>query len=204
MTTIGNSGFKYIEIDNIIVGRKSVKTYTKTCIIKYIKINKELFRLIGKSGTWGGRGTGAIKSKDTIAAKRFLGLDNRYYYIEVSHGKVIWGQIQSSGAVIAEDRTIIKQLDFFPMNIETPTVPVIKTISVTPINPAIGIKSEISGVIPDTPPIKSLIPVISDESVIKQLKEIEWIEQIMNQIYQVMNQINQMIQLILNQLKRNK
>ena len=177
---IGNSGFKYIEIYQNIYGIEE-----RTCEIKYVKTGKILFSLTGKEGKYQGRGTRATKSKDTIGAKRFLGLDNRYYYIEVTYHKTMWGQIQSSGAVIAQDRTIIKQLDFFPMNIETPTVPILETIP---------IKSTIL----DIPPIKTLTPVISDK------KEIKWIEQIMNQINQIMNQINQAIQSILNQLKLNK
>ena len=130
-TVLGNSGFMYTETTGQATGYSWINK--RTCIIKNIATGKEIFRLTGKHGGWAGRGTRATKRPDTIGTKKFLGLDNKYYYINVTYRKAEWGQIQPSGAVLKSDRTVLTTLPFYPVYREVPEPkPVIKNIPMAP------------------------------------------------------------------------
>ena len=177
---IGNSGFKYVETYK--PGRSgSTIPDVRICVVKYLKTNETLFTIKGTEGQWQGRGTRATKTPDTTQAKKFLGLDNKYYYINVSRSKVDWGQVQPSGAVLRSNRTVLTVLAFYPIYKEVPEPkPIIKNISMTP-------KRIIEKVPEPKIPIKN-IPM-TPKLVVEDKEKKSWINNLIKQIQTLINQI---------------
>ena len=178
---IGESGFGYTTTGKEIIGgsRKGGLHYGWNCIVKNIETNEPIFTIVG-----GTRYT--PYTNDFIGTKKFLGLDNKYYYIQIGYGgKVDWGQVQPSGAVLRSNRTILTTLAFYPVYKETPEPkPVIKNVVMTPKvviekvpEPKLSIKN-----IPMTPAL-----------VVEDKEKKSWIN---NLIKQIQNLINQIISLL--------
>lgn len=182
MTVIGTSGFEYTTITTGTIINTTVKN---------IKTGNTIITLKG-GYRWRGRGTGA-RREDYTDAEKFLGMDDRYYYIN-SEGD--WGQIQSDGSVLRANRTILTTLAFYPMY----KVPVIKEPPILPV-PVTTVKS-IPAVIPKAPitPLMDVVKTGDDYPT----RGNEWLKEINQMIDQLNNQIHQMIQSVLNLLKLNK
>ena len=114
-TPIGESGF---ELCGSSANRKRQKIYNAS--VKNIETGKTLFSLTGK-GTFFGRKFS--RSPGTTSSKKFLGFDDRWYYVRVTGGGAEWGKITSSGAVVKADRTMLTSLNFYPIYKEKPLPP---------------------------------------------------------------------------------
>ena len=167
-TTIGNSGFEYIIGGEKIIGghRKSGYHYGSTVTVKNIKTGEKLFSIMG--------GTKFTPYSNPFTEdKKFLGLDDKYYFIIAkSNFKVDWGQVQSDGAVLRSDRTILTTLAFFPhykdpKTIVPPETPII--VKEPPNIPKVVVISPT--------PIKTPIPK----------EDISWIQKIINWIIRILN-----------------
>lgn len=177
---IGASGFGYTTTGKETIGgsKKHGYHYGWNCIVKNIKTNKHIFTIVG-----GYRCTPYCKN--FIGTKKFLGLDNKYYYIQIGQGNVDWGQVQPSGAVLRSNRTILTTLAFYPVYKETPEPkPVIKNVVMTP-------KVVIEKVPEPKIPIKN-IPM-TPALIVEDREEKSWIN---NLIKQIQNLINQIISLL--------
>ena len=116
MKPIGSSGFGYTETGKRITGgsKKHGRKYGNTCTVKNIETGQSIFSITG------GRNC-APYCKAYTGSKKFLGLDDRWYYIQVNEDyRVSWGQITSSGAVLKADRTMLKTLTFYPIYKDKP------------------------------------------------------------------------------------
>jgi len=178
---IGNSGFKYSSSHTKSYSKRD--SYQKrTCTVKYVKDDKILFTIYGgmKFTPYADKYTGS---------KKFLGLDNRYYYIQVTNDNVSWGQIQSSGAVLTKNRTILTQLNFYPLNVETPTIPLIETPVKKLVTPVPTVTN---------PPVTSKKIDKIDSYTVKKVEKINgvsWIEQIQTIINRLVDQIMKILKL---------
>lgn len=110
---IGNSGFSYIE-DKTKRKNKYIKNTVKIINTKTKEVS---FTLTG-GFSWGGKGLGAVRQYYSNNTKEFLGFDNKYYHIEATDNTTNWGEIQSDGAVLKSNRTILKYIDFYPLYIK--------------------------------------------------------------------------------------
>ena len=180
-TSIGNYGFEYtVRSDN----RKRQRGLY--CTVKNIKTGKTIFTLKGTGTFWARRGA---PSSGSSPSKKFLGFDDRWYYIQISGGTTVnWGQIQSSGAVLKSDRTMLTHIDFYPMYTPKAPAPVIKTISQKP--PVVTISPAFKKISP-TP--KTISP--TPETITKE--ESLWYKNLITQINQIIDQIEKMIRSIL-------
>ena len=160
---IGNSGFGYIS--TIIRQKRKDKTDTTLKVIN-IKTNKEMFTLRTKY-YWGQPGSVSLTE-----GKTFLGFDERYYHIIINtrSGIINWGQVQSDGAVLKSDRTILKHINFYPLYIKKAPVVVPSKVPITP-----AVEPQITTVSPK-PKIK------------KEVKELSWWKKIINWIIKILNQ----------------
>ena len=126
---IGMSGFGYTTGGKRFLGgsKKGGYHWGWDCIVKNIESNENIFTITGgiRYTPYGNAFTGS---------KKFLGLDNKYYYIQVTNGgRVDWGQVQPSGAVLKANRTVLTTLAFYPIYKEVPEPkPVIKSVPMTP------------------------------------------------------------------------
>lgn len=159
---IGNSGFSYQEKVDHVYRKRGSHTYTDA-VVKNVKTGKIAFTVRGSL-------TYNPYAKYSTGTKTFLGLDERYYYIQVvpeyGRGAISWGQVQSDGAVLKDDRTILKHLNFFPLYLKA--APVVVPV----IRPAT--KPQIT-TLPPKPEIKP------------EVKELSWIQKIVNWIIRILN-----------------
>ena len=166
-TKIGNSGFEYTTHNNSSKRQKGLN-----CTIKDTKTDKILTTLVGKGTFWGRKGS---TSPGSTPSKKFLGYDERWYYVEVSGGNTVnWGTITSSGAVIKSDRSMLRHINFYPLYIKTAPIMI----------PGEPIKTKE----PVKPAVKPQITTISPKPEIKpEVKEISWWKKIINWIIKILN-----------------
>ena len=166
-TLIGNSGFEYTKTDKKIVGghKRVGWKYGHTVTVKNIKTGIVLFTLKG------GVHFNPYSTPYT-EDKKFLGLDDKYYYIIAkSNYTADWGQIQSDGAVLRSDRTILTVLPFFPHYEDPVTI-------VSPETP----------IIVKEPPNIPKVVVISPTPIKTPIKQkVSWIQKIINWIIAILN-----------------
>ena len=195
---IGNSGFEIVILKEGISSKADWRTasvYATVFKIQNIKTKKLLFKLTH------GKYISYRKDSPHVRAteKKFLGLDDRYYWVKAtSYTKAVWGQIQSSGAVIGVDRTIIHQLDFYPIYIIKPTAPVliqatpapapVPVVEIMAVAPAETIvEPEVTAKplgIPNTPPI---FTGFKDAKNYYIPKEKTWLEKLINWLKNLLN-----------------
>jgi hypothetical protein len=167
MTLIGNSGFEYEKKIDHYYGKRNSHTYVDA-VVRNTKTKEVLFTV---------RGSLTFKPYATYStgSKKFLGFDDRYYYIEAkakeNKGTIDWGQIQSDGAVLRSDRTILTTLAFFPHYKE-------------PVD-AVSPKAPI--IVKEPPNIPKVV-VISPKPIKTPTKEnVSWIQKIINWIIAILN-----------------
>ena len=156
MTLIGGSGFKYTQTPTN-GQNNSVK---KVVTVKNARTDEIAFTL--KTDTY--------KRYNATASKTFFGFDSRYYHIVVYWNQVRWGQIQSDGAVIQGDRTVLKYLDFYPMDVTPITVPILKPVVKPPAVPVVSA-------------VPSIISVPMPSAILRE--EISWMKTIKNLIQKI-------------------
>ena len=186
-TLIGNSGFEYTS--SLDKDRKGYIHYLNVSV-KNIKTKKVLFTM--KGGHYStGRGTRSTRH-NLRPTKKFLGFDNRWYYIQAFES-VDWGQIQSSGAVLKSDRTMLTQVDFYPIYTPKPTVTILN-------KPEPQIESIAPSIKTISPEPKLKIKVTEHKTItLKPIKEESlWYENLIIQINQIIDRIEKMIRSILN------
>jgi hypothetical protein len=171
MTLIGNSGFEFVvgqKGDHKKTGWRAVSAYGTRYDIRNIKTKNIIFSL------WYGKYISYKKQekKTTVSdEKKFLGLDKRYYWIKAYKSTCSWGQIQSDGAVLKSDRSIIKVLAFFPHYTESET----------------EITAEAPIIVKEPPNIPKVV-IISPTPIKTPTKEnVSWIQKIINWIIAILN-----------------
>ena len=166
MIPIGNSGFGYTEHDSRPQGAGigGSKARTRTVTVKNIETGKTIFIVKGVHTRYRGG-----SDRSSTGEKTFLGLNERYYHFHVTHGSTQWGQVQSDGAVLKPDRTILKHIDFYPLYIKKAPVVVPSKAPVIPV-------------------IEPQITTISPKPKIKtEVKELSWWKKIINWIIKILN-----------------
>lgn len=165
---IGNSGFEYTQTGKKLIGgtKRSGYHYGNTVSVKNTKTGIETFTIMG-----------GIRFKPFANAytadRKFLGLDNKYYYIIAkSNYTVDWGQIQSDGAVLRPNRTILKVLPFFPHYKEPETI--------VPVETPIIVKEP-----PNIPKVVVISPTSIKTPIPKE--KVSWIQKIINWIIAILN-----------------
>lgn len=172
MVLIGSSGFSYTEHDSRPAGAGygMSSSRTRTVTVTNTQTGKTVFTVKGSRTRFK-----RMPDRTSTGVKTFLGFDGRYYHLHVTHGGASWGQIQSDGAVIKEDRTILKHLDFYPLNITKPTVPseVLKEV----------VKSPVAAPISALPAVVS----INTKPETKTQETLSWIQRLINWIKKILN-----------------
>ena len=161
MIPIGNSGFGYTTRNN-----SSKRQRGLDCTITNLKTKETLVMLRGK-GVFSSR-SGRSDHPASPASKTFLGFDERYYHVHVTGTNVQWGQVQSDGAVLKSDRSILKHIDFYPLYIKKAPV----MVPGEPVKPAV--EPQITTIAPK-PEIKT------------EVSKLSWIQKIINWIIKILN-----------------